>query len=75
MLIANFITSADADSTSEFNWLINNMNTAYNILTNTKTTTEACNPSIVSMMLQYDFDNMANKLDDSYLEYIMASAY
>lgn len=72
ILIANFITSANDVNNSEFNWLIDNMDAAYNILTNT---TEACNPSIVSMMLQYEFDKMADKLDDSYLEYIMASAY
>lgn len=72
ILIADFITCADADSTSEFNWLINNMNAAYNILTNT---TKSCNPSIVSMMLQYELDHMADKLNDNYLGYIMASAY
>lgn len=74
ILINDFIAGTDANSASAHNWLINNMNAAYDILTNT-TTAKTCSPSIVSMMLQYEFDNMADNLYDSNLECIMASSY
>lgn len=70
ILINDFIDGADVNSASAFNWLINNMNAAYDNIT-----AKTCSPSIVSMMLQYEFDNMADNLYDSNLECIMASSY
>jgi len=70
ILINDFIAGTDANSASAHNWLINNMNAAYDNIT-----AKTCSPSIVSMMLQYEFDNMADNLYDSNLECIMASSY
>lgn len=70
ILINDFIDGTDVNSASAFNWLINNMNAAYDNIT-----AKTCSPSIVSMMLQYEFDNMADNLYDSNLECIMASSY
>lgn len=70
ILINDFIAGTDANSASAHNWLINNMNAAYDNIT-----AKTCSHSIVSMMLQYEFDNMADNLYDSNLECIMASSY
>lgn len=70
ILINDFIAGTDVNSASAHNWLINNMNAAYDNIT-----AKTCSPSIVSMMLQYEFDNMADNLYDSNLECIMASSY